>query len=149
MEIKHVSKILLNTLISIFSFVIYAQESYLSDKIIYIEVDLTDIINLNENYLVKTENENQITFSIGIETLGEINDFIFSKENNLQKKISFKEFENLNFSIIKKLNKTLIKKGMFKKPNEIFKEIYIVERSSTKCLVTLYEVLWKKRLFLE
>jgi hypothetical protein len=117
------------------------------EKQIYIKFEPSKIIVLDENYCVKNTIKNKIVFAFGLESLGEINQFIFKKDVFQMQEISLKEYQSLEFSTIKELNQSLIKERKFNKPNEVFSHINIVEKFEEKIFV--YKVCWKKILFEE
>ncbi len=141
MEIKYASELILILVIASSS--VSAQIG----KEIYIKAEESEVIILDENFLTKTETKNTVIFSFGVETLGEINEFIYNKNLDLKKEINIKEFNLLNFSTIEELNKELIITKKWKHPNQVFRCLFIVEKNQNSMYI--YEVRWKKVLFIE
>ena len=129
---------------------------------IYLEAVITDEIDLGENYLEKYNTNKEIVFSYGIESLGEINKFIFDKNSDSVYTISNDEYKKLKFSSIKELNNELWEHDI-KAPdywdekanatwnraiNNHFKNITIVENDNGN--IRVYKnVYWKKQFFVE
>lgn len=143
MRVQIVIKSLILISLSLYSFSVEGQDR----ESVYILAYTSDTIVLNENYTEKTITENKIVFSIGLETLGEINQFTFDTKSGHKKKIDEEQFSKLKISSIIDLNKVLVDKGAFKEPQSIFEEVYIVEQKNNKFII--YEVSWKKILFEE
>lgn len=143
MEIKTVIKVA--TIFSLFLgfHSMKAQEG----RSVFIKFDPPETIILDENYCVKETKKNKIVFAFGLETLGEINQFIFKKDKDRMQEISLKEYQSLEFSTINELNQLLVREKKFNKPNEVFSHINIVEKIEGKIVV--YKVCWKKILFEE
>lgn len=143
MEVKSVIKVILILFFGFSSISIKAQ----SNNKIFIEANISDKINLTENYCDKKITKNQIVFSIGLETLGEINQFIYNKKNDSVLSITFEEYKSLKFSSIKELNKILQKKKKFNDPNSVFRKIFIVEKHGNE--IQVYRVCWQKKIYTE
>ncbi len=114
---------------------------------VFIEVTISDKINLSENYCEKKVTENEVIFSVGLETLGEVNKFVYSKKDGAIQSISLEKYESLNISSIKELNKILRRKNKLSEPNSVFESVFIVEREKDD--IKIYKVHWDKKLYLE
>ncbi|MGB0198902.1 MAG: hypothetical protein ACPF80_02570 [Flavobacteriaceae bacterium] len=108
---------------------------------VFIYADIKETIVLNENYCEKKITEDEVIFSFGLETLGEINHFIYNKKTGV-KKINCHRLNDINFSSIHDLNKVLLSTNKIKTPNEVFDSIFIVEKK--KGVIKMYKVEWKK-----
>lgn len=143
MRVQIVIKSIILISLSLYSFSLEGQDR----EPLYILVNLSDTIVLNENYTEKTIIDNKIVFSIGLETLGVINQFTYDKKYGRKENIDEERFSELKISSIDDLNKILVDKAAFKEPQSIFEEVYIVEQKNNR--FTIYEVIWEKIFFEE
>lgn len=128
MRVQIVIKSLILISLSLYSFSLEGQDR----EPVYILAKISDTIVLNENYTEKTITENKIVFSIGLETLGVINQFTYDRKNGHKENIDEERFSELRISSIDDLNKVLVDKAAFKEPQAIFEEVYIVEKKNNR-----------------
>jgi len=114
---------------------------------VYIKSNNSEIIILDENYMERLETDSMVIFSFGLDSLGEINDFVYDKKGEGAQKIGIEEGDRLPYHTIGALNKRLMKAGLYDRPNVLFEKIFIVEKDEGS--YSLYPVFWKKKIFEE